>query len=253
MTTQVLVKITPDVLWLSVSPSFQRLDQKLLMALSQHTQVARWAYQQTPDEPSSLGGAIALLHDYLKQCDRPLHLAGHSTGGLLGLLYARQFPHRVKSLTLLSVGVNPTVDWKAHYYTQLELLPCSRTRVLTQMVHMLLGRQPAHVTKGWLKRLEQDLMRSLSLHSLTQRFSVFPASAPIPLLICGGETDAIVDPTQIQGWQPWLKPSDRIWICPNGRHFFQAAQPQAIAREMLDFWNVTAPSVVAPVQLKSAS
>ncbi|NER83613.1 MAG: alpha/beta hydrolase, partial [Leptolyngbya sp. SIO1D8] len=115
---------SPEALWLNVNPSFQRLDQKLLKVLASHNSIACWAYSQTPDEPSSLEIALTLLHDYIKGYDRPLHLMGHSTGGLLGLLYARKFPHRVKSLTLLSVGVNPAVDWKAHYYTQLERLPC---------------------------------------------------------------------------------------------------------------------------------
>lgn len=244
---------TPDVLWLTVNPSFQRLDQKLLTCLAEHAQIACWAYSQMPDEPSLLDVALMLLHDYIKGLDRPLHLAGHSTGGLLGLLYARQFPHRVKSLTLLSVGVNPAMDWKAHYYTQLELLPCSRSRVLAQMVDTLWGRQPTHILKGWIELLEQDLSHSLSLHSLTKRFSIFPSGAPVPLLVCGGSDDAIVDPTQIKGWQPWLKPHDRFWLCPNGRHFLQATHPDATAHEMLKFWLMTNSSAIVPVYLESAS
>ncbi|MEL6381160.1 MAG: alpha/beta hydrolase [Cyanobacteria bacterium J06626_18] len=253
MTIQALTTNSPDVLWLTVNPSLQRLDQKLLSVLADNAQVACWTYSQTPDEPCSLEVALTLLHDYVKGLDRPLHLAGHGTGGLLGLLYARRFPHRVRSLTLLAVGVNPAVDWKAHYYTQLELLPCSRTRVLTQMARTLLGRQPTRALKGWVELLEQDLTQSLSLHSLMKRFSIFPSGAPVPVLICGGRDDAIVDPNQIQGWQPWLKPGDRIWVCPNGRHFFHATHPQATAYEMLNFWAMTASSAIVPVYLESAS
>ncbi|MBE7381661.1 MAG: alpha/beta hydrolase [Leptolyngbya sp. SIO1E4] len=243
---------TPEVLWLNVSPSFQRLDQKLLLCLANRSRVAHWAYFQTPDEPSSLEVALTLLHDYVKGCDRPLHLVGHSTSGLLGLLYARQFPRRVKSLTVLSVGVNPAVDWKAHYYTQLELLPCTRSRVLTQMVYTLFGRQQVHALKGWMELLEADLTQSFSLHSLMQRFSLFPASVPVPLLVCGGHHDAIVDPVQLQGWQPWLKPGDRMWLCPGGRHFFHATHPQRVANQIFSFWDTTDPQATPSICLQSA-
>ncbi|NER80834.1 MAG: alpha/beta hydrolase, partial [Leptolyngbya sp. SIO1D8] len=167
--------------------------------------------------------------------------------------YARKFPHRVKSLTLLSVGVNPAVDWKAHYYTQLERLPCSRTRVLTQMVYTLWGAQPIHDLKGWIQQLEQDLVQSLSLHSLMQRFSLFPGDAPVPLLICGGQHDAIVDPPQIQGWQPWLKAGDRLWLCPNGRHFFHDTYPRLVANHISSFWHLTDLPLPQPTCLQSAS
>jgi len=252
MTTQILTKSTPDALWLSVSPSFRRLEQQLLIHLNGDRTVAHWGYCQTPDEPSSLDVAITLLHDYVKSCDRPLHLIGHSTGGLVGLLYARQFPKRVKSLTLLGVGVNPAVDWKAHYYTQLELLPCSRTRVLTQMVYNLFGWQCKHRVEGLLNLLERDLAESLSLHSLLKRFSLFPGSVPVPLLVCGGQEDTIIDPVQLQGWQPWMKGGDRLWLCPNGRHFFYATHPQASSEAISDFWQEVDINTMMPPLPKSA-
>lgn len=236
MNTQSSVRHTPDVLWLSVNPGFRRLEQPLLAQLGGDRAVAHWGYSQTPDEPSSLDVAVTLLHDYIKGCDRPLHLIGHSTGGLVGMRYARQFPNRVRSLTLLGVGVNPAIDWKAHYYTQLELMPCSRKRVLTQMVHTLFGQQCRHCLQGLIEKLEQDLTNSLSLHSLLKRLSLFPGGVPAPLLACGGQLDAIVDPVQVQGWQPWLKQGDRIWLCPDGRHFFHASHPQPCAAEILAFW-----------------
>jgi pimeloyl-ACP methyl ester carboxylesterase len=112
MSTSVLTTSRPEAVWLSVNPSFSRLEQPLLQHLRGERPIAHWGYVQTPDEPSSLDVAMTLLHDYMKGCDRPLHLMGHSTGGLVGLLYARQYPQRVKSLTLLGVGVNPALDWK---------------------------------------------------------------------------------------------------------------------------------------------
>lgn len=227
---------TPDALWLNVSPSFQRFDHKLLSRLARYQEVQHWAYRQTPDEPASLTIAQTLLHDYMKAQSRPIHLVGHGMGGLLGLLYARQYPQRVKSLTLLAVGVNPIIDWQAHYYAQLEKLPCSRRQVLTQMAYVLFGHQAQPLVQGWVKLLEQDLALSPSPHSLLKRLSLCPGSVAVPLLVCGSLDDAIVDPIQLQGWKPWLKPGDRLWQCPSGRHFFQATQAQAVAQQILDFW-----------------
>jgi len=228
----------PDALWLNVSPSFERFDQKLLGCLARHVEVAHWAYRQTPDEPSCLDIAVTLLHDYLKGHNRPVHLLGHGTGGLVGLLYARQNPHRVKSLTLLSVGVNPMVDWQAHYYAQFERLPCPRQMVLTQMIYSLFGHQARPLLPGWVNLLEQDLLHSASPHSLLKRVSLCPGSVAVPLLVCGGEDDAVVDPNQIRGWQPWLQAGDRTALFP-GRHFFHATCPQRVADQILSFWGTT--------------
>lgn len=253
MTPQLSLSNAPEVLWLSVNPSFQKLEKPLLRHLAKQAGVACWHYIQTPDEPSSLEVALTLLHNYVKGHNRPLHIVGHSTGGLLGLLYARQHPNRVKSLTLLSVGVNPAVDWKAHYYTQLELLPCSRRRVLTQMVQMLFGFQPWHTLTGWLELLEQDLLQSLSVHSLLHRFNLFPTGIAVPLLICGGQNDAVIDPTQVRGWQPWLKAGDRIWLCPNGGHFFHNTYAQMSADEITTFWETINTRLHPSVHLNSAN
>ncbi|MBE9138427.1 alpha/beta hydrolase [Nodosilinea sp. LEGE 07088] len=240
----------PDALWLNASLSFERFDYKLLGCLARHVEVAQWAYRQTPDEPSCLDIAVTLLHDYLKGHNRPVHLMGHGTGGLVGLLYARQNPHRVKSLTLLSVGVNPMIDWQAHYYAQLERLPCPRSHLLTQMAYSLFGHQARPLVSGWVKLLEQDLLHSISPHSLLKRASLCPGSVAVPLLVCGGEEDAIIDLNQIRGWQPWLKTGDRIALFP-GRHFFHGVSPQPVAKRVLSFWEMTDHRLVAPQSLRA--
>lgn len=226
----------PEAVWLNVSPGFRRLDRQLLSHLSRQYRVAHWAYSQSPDEPSGLEAALTLLHDYIKPLDRPVHLLGHGTAGLVGWLYAQRFPRRIKSLTLLAVGVNPAIDWQAHYYAQLEFLHCKRSIVLAQMAHGLFGHQSRTHLKGCVQMLEQDLIYSPSPHSLVRRESLCPAQVPVPLLVCGGDEDFIVDPTQLRGWQPWLKPQDRSWLCPEGRHFFQASHAHLVAEEIFDFW-----------------
>lgn len=226
----------PDVLWINVSPALSGFDQPLIKAISQHSIVGKWQYSQSADEPTDLETALVLLHDYLKQCDRPIHLIGHSTSGLLGLLYARRYPNRVRSLTLLSVGVHPAIDWQAHYYTQLQFLCCPRTMVLAQTACNLIGYQATPVLQFYVQMLEQDLVSSLSPHSLYSHAHRSPGGAEVPMLICGGEHDVVVDPSMIRGWFSHLKQGDRFWSCPEGRYFFHYEYAKQTYQVLKNFW-----------------
>lgn len=226
-----------DALWLSVSPTLQRFDRPLLRTLAQTIPVAQWAYSQTLDEPTSLDAALILLHNYLQDCDRPLHLLGHGTSGLLALLYARQYPEKVRSLTLLSVGVNPAIDWQSHYYAQRRLIPCPQETILRQMVYGLWGSLPRDATEKLTQILEQDLYQSLSPHHLMRSISFLPIGIDLPVLICGGAEDMVIDPRQLQGWRSHLHhAASRVWACPKGRYFFHHADPNQVSRQILKFW-----------------
>ena len=226
----------PDVLWLNTSPSLKVFNQRLIRYLSRKILIAEWDYLQTPDEPCILDIAVTLLHDYLKSLDRPINLIGHSTSGLVGLIYARKYPEKVKSLTLLSVGAYPTIDWQAYYYVHRNLLPCSRQIILTNMVKSLFGEQDRKTTQNLVNILEKDLDLSLSPHSLLKRQSMFPRGVDVPLMVCGSHDDTIIDPNLIREWQPFLKPKDRIWESPHGGYFFQHFYPLNVAQSLVDFW-----------------
>jgi pimeloyl-ACP methyl ester carboxylesterase len=230
----ILMSKLPDVLWLNTSPSLQWFDQPLLHYLSTQVSIARWEYYQSQDEGSSLDVAAQLLHEYLQSHAQPVHLIGHSTGGLLGLLYARQYPEKVKSLTLLAVGVDAALDWRAHYYIHCQFL--SRQKILNAMAYNLFGYYDECTIKGLVNTLERDLNCSLSPHSLFQRLSIPPGRVPVPLMVCGSSNDIVIGADALQGWQPWLKESDRLWTCPEGRHFFHFFQSQLVGEQILNFW-----------------
>ena len=195
-----------------------------------------WSYYQDEDEASSLDIALTFLHDYLKNCDRPLHLVGHETGGLLGWLYAQKYPERVKSLTLLGVGVNPTVDWQSHYFALREILPCSRHILLRQMARNMFGHQDCYTRDRLVALLEMDLASSPSPHSLYKRVSIPQGGIASPLLVCGSTNDTIADINALRKWQPWLKSGDVLWECSDGHHFFHYFHPYLVGRQIANFW-----------------
>ena len=227
--------MSQQALWISVSATLKKFHRPLLKYLSSQLSVQEWEYQQGSDEPSDLNIPLTLLHDYLKSTGTPLHLIGHSTGGLVALLYAHRYPERVKSLTLLGVGVHPLVDWHAHYYTYRQLLPCSREIVLAQMARALFGRQNQSRTKALVKLLDQDLNTTPSPHSLFERHSMEAKSLPCPLFVGGSQDDMIVDPCAIAEWNHYLKPNDKIWECSQGHHFFHYFEPQTVGKAILQF------------------
>jgi surfactin synthase thioesterase subunit len=104
------------------------------------------------------------------------------------------------------------------------------------MVKSLFGRQDNEMTQKMVELLERDLDNSPSPHSLWQRTSIPPAGVPVPLFVGGSKDDSIVDPNELQGWQAFLKPCDRLWMCPQGAHFFHYFQPKPVGRQLLKFW-----------------
>ena len=239
---------TPDALWLCVNPKLRKMDQRLYQQLNRQTNVRFWNYHQAADQPCCVEAALALLHRYIRKQSKQMHLIGHGLSGVLGLLYARMYPHYFKSLTLLSVGVNPAVGWSAHYYTMRNLLPCSREMTLAQVVRMLFGPLSSEQTKRWVKLLADILDHELTHHSLVQHNGFAPGGIAIPLLVCNGAHDAVVDPNAHEQWQEWLKPGDRLWSCPQGRYFFHHDYPQRSSEEIFSFWEqITTQATALPL------
>ncbi|MBT9317844.1 alpha/beta fold hydrolase [Leptothoe spongobia] len=229
----------PSALWLTVSPYLKKFDQRLLCHLSKRVSVARWEYMQSIDEPCCLDVVIDLLHEYLQgyygHANQRVHLVGHGLSGIVGWLYTQRYPQHVRSLTLLSVGVNPSINWHAHYYALRQLLPCSREIVLAQMVRMLFGSRSCDITRALIHMLAQDLDSGLALHSLVDCQKIQAAKIQPPLFVCQGEHDAVVDPAE--RWQSLLlKPDDQVWTCPEGHHFFQFDRPRLVESKLLNYW-----------------
>ena len=62
------------------------------------------------------------------------------------------------------------------------------------------------------------------------------AEAPIPEGIFRGVHVPMMDANTTVLRQPWLKPGDRLWSGPKGRHFFHHEYSQRVRQVILEFW-----------------
>ena len=232
------MKISPleAPVWINANPSFKHFDGRIVRYLSRQVPIAHWQYSQELDEASSMDTALVLLDDYLQERSQPVNLIGHGTGGLLGLLYARKYPHRVKSLVLLGVGSAPAIDWQTHYYQMRKILPCSQEILLARMVRMMFGYQSRDNVIELIKILKKDLVTAPTNHSLYKLDRVASGSVAMPMLICGSENDGIVDRPSLDRWKDYLKEEDLLWTNVSGHHFFHYFFPERTGRQAIEFW-----------------
>lgn len=225
-----------DVLWISSSPVLQRFDQPLLQYLSKYMNVAQWEYLHGKDEGSSIDEAVDFVDEFLGQYSHSVHLAGHGAGGAIALTYARRYPQKVRSLTLLAVASQPANTWHAYYYMQRQLFSMSREQILAISVRHLFGEQSHNTTKKLMAVLDKDLEQSPLSHSLFKLINLPQAGVSMPIMVCGSKNDIIVNSTTLKGWRKWLKKEDYFWECPKGHHFFHYFYSQKVGEQMLKFW-----------------
>jgi pimeloyl-ACP methyl ester carboxylesterase len=232
-------------LWISASPSLNQFHRRLLHELSKTVEIEFWEYYQTLDEGSSIDGAVKLLRQYLVHSDRTIHLIGHGIGGTIALGYARLYPSQIASLTLLSVAVQPAINWQSYYYTQLRSLRSSRDCILRSIAVNLLPYSCSSHINGLVDRLKQDLVESPSNHSLFQLNILPEGGVEMPLMICGSQDDPVVNKSSLSGWTHYFKSSDVIWYSTEGGHFFHHFHAELVSYQIQRFWQQSSPQVVA--------
>ncbi|MFM2303338.1 MAG: hypothetical protein RLZZ135_747 [Cyanobacteriota bacterium] len=232
------------VLWVSASPSLKYFHCRLLNNLSKVVEIEFWEYYQTLDEGSSIDGAIELLQEYLSQSDAPLHLIGHGIGGVIALGYARKYPTKVTSLTLLSVAVQPAIDWHSYYYDRLQSLPCDRNQILRSIaIDLFPGICSTHI-QDLAERLERDLVEAPSDLSLF-RLNILPeCGVEMPLMICGSQEDPVITSPAFYGWNSYFKSSDRICHISTGGHFFHHFHSELVSYQIQQFWQKLEPELM---------
>jgi pimeloyl-ACP methyl ester carboxylesterase len=243
--------MTVDILWLNASPRMKGLDRPLLRALIGQYRIAQWEYVADWDSGTSFEVARWLLQDYLSHLLEdapPFHLVGHGLSGVLALEAASLFPEKIKSVVLLGVGAQTDRTWHAYYYQQRQRLTSDRPTLVKQMVYQLFERPLPYPVDCLKTLLAQDLELSPNLHSSGQYLTLSERKVSVPMLICGSDTDCIVTPQDYAAWEPNLKSTDRLWMCPEGKHFFHFSHPQLVAEQLKEFWRSLAMDEYSPVR-----
>jgi pimeloyl-ACP methyl ester carboxylesterase len=231
--------MTVDILWLNASPRMKGLDRPMLRMLAKQYHIAQWEYVASWDRGTSFEVAQLLLKDYLIQLPAdasPVHLVGHGLSGVLALEVARLFPEKIKSLVLLGIGGQIDQTWHAYYHRQRQRLASDRQMLVKQMVYQLFERPLPYPVDCLKTLLAQDLELSPNLHSSGQCLSLPARQVSVPMLVCGSLTDSIVSPEALETWKPYLKTTDRFWLCPSGKHFFHFYHPEAVVEQLCEFW-----------------
>jgi pimeloyl-ACP methyl ester carboxylesterase len=104
----------------------------------------------------------------LQDAEQPYHLVGHGMSGIVALLFARQYPEKVRSLTLLAIAAQPAINWHSHYYIQRQLMPCTQVQLLAQIAQSLFGTPLPESVMPLVSALAKDLELAPSPHSLYQ-------------------------------------------------------------------------------------
>jgi pimeloyl-ACP methyl ester carboxylesterase len=249
-----MMNSNPKFLWISASPSLKSFHRRLLNNLAKVVEIEFWEYYQTPDETSSIDGSINLLREYLQDSNRSVHLIGHGIGGIIALGYARLYPAKIASLTLLSVAAQPAITWHSYYYSQLKTLPSSRYCVLRSIATNLLPYSCSNYINDLVPRLERDLLESPSNHSLLKLAPLSQGGVEMPIMICGGKGDPIITESALFGWRSYFKSEDIIWRSPEGGHFFHHFNSDLLAYHIHKFWHQIEPQLlpnrIAHLELK---
>ena len=229
---------SPQIVAICTSQSLRRFDLPLLRSLSRQYAIAQWEYCQNVDQPVDLNLAIAGLHEFIQTCQDKVHLVGHGIAGLVGWLYAKQYPERVRSLTMLSTGVDLASSWHSHYYEQRQLISCSREVMLMRTAFYLFGYRDKEMLYWLAELLKQDLDNSLVPHSLFAPTHIAPTTIAVPMLVCGAMDDYVAGGVNsYQKWKLHLKDIDRLWLSNSGKHFFHYSQSQTVSIQIRSFWN----------------
>lgn len=175
----------------------------------------------------------------------PVHFAGLSMGGFVGMRLAARRPELVKSLILLDTSADPEPEANVPKYTAMNLTArLLGTRLLVDsLMPILFGKSflkdpaKAAVRARWRDHLAH-LPRSIwrAVNGVLERESVRPELARIrcPTLILVGDEDVATPRQQSERIREGIAGSRLVGI-PRAGHSSSVEEPEAVTREISAF------------------
>ena len=216
--------------------------------LSKHFSVVRYdlrGHGISPAVPPGFG--LDALVDDLERVRQAcgfesVHLAGHSLGGMIAPAYARQFPDRVKSMSLLSTAAFRTAEDRAKVLAVVEameaqgianILPTLSDRWFTDD---FIQAHPDIVERRMAQVIATNAETFLTVFRIyaTTEMQAWLESIDTPSLVLTGEFDGGCPPRLNQQIAQAL-PNAELVILRNLKHAILLESPEAVTTELIRF------------------
>ncbi|MEM7377691.1 MAG: alpha/beta fold hydrolase [Pseudomonadota bacterium] len=213
-----------------------------------HFTVVRYDLRGHGTSPSAEPGfgLDELVNDLGSVCDRAgldaVHLAGHSLGGMIAPAFARRYPARVKSMSLLSTAAFRTADDRAKVAGVVQAMTDQGIAdVLPTLTHRwftddFIAANPAVVERRMAQVIGTDAATFLNVFRIYATTEMQPWLADIetPALVLTGEHDGGCPP-RLNGLIAEALPNSSLVVLDGLKHAVQLEAPESVAAAVRDF------------------
>lgn len=169
--------------------------------------------------------------------DKPVHFAGQSMGGFIGMRLAVRRPDLVKTLTLIASS-SKVDDWFFDFQLQLLMLGLRmglNTLVAKSICHTVFAKDCEQ--EFWEQQFfNMDASANNNIKAVNKRaaFTQYLQQIQVPTLVIAGEKDKIFPPKKMGDLR--TIPNAQFTIIPKAGHSLGWESPELINQALLNFW-----------------
>ena len=172
------------------------------------------------------------------------HLVGHSLGAMIGSLYARKYPNRLLSLTLLSTAAFRTEDDQQKIF---DIISKIENEGIDNIIPILINRwfsdnfiiNNQEVINNRIRQIKQTPLKTFlnvfRLYALTE-MSLWLNQISTPSLIMTGESDGGCNP-KLNKLIHQAMPNSKLEILSNLKHAITLEDPYLVGNKIKSFLN----------------